>query len=52
MEELHALNENSTQDFVDEPESRALIGNKWVYSIKLKPDGTIDRYKDRPLVSI
>ena len=43
-EEIRALNENSTWEFVDNSIAGVLIGSKWVYSIKLKADGTIDRY--------
>ncbi|KAM3396010.1 putative protein isoform X1 [Capsicum galapagoense] len=46
-DELCALNENSTWDFVDKPTDGVLIGSKWVYSVKMKANGTIDRYKAR-----
>lgn len=42
-----ALKENNTWDIVSCPSNVRLIGCKWVYSIKLHSDGTLDRYKAR-----
>ncbi|XP_049345457.1 uncharacterized mitochondrial protein AtMg00810-like [Solanum verrucosum] len=39
-----------TQDIVSCPSNVHLIGCKWVYSIKLHSDGTVDRYKVRLVV--
>lgn len=47
QEELEALEGNHTWDIVQCPPSIKLIGCKWVYSIKLNPDGTLARYKAR-----
>lgn len=44
-EELRALEENHTWDVVPCPSNVKAIGCKWVYSIKLCSDGTLDRYK-------
>lgn len=44
-EELDALHKNETWDLVPCPDNVKPIGCKWVYTIKLKPDGTLDRYK-------
>ncbi|RWR91574.1 Retrovirus-related Pol polyprotein from transposon TNT 1-94 [Cinnamomum micranthum f. kanehirae] len=46
-EELSALKQNQTWVTVPCPSSVKPIGSKWVYSIKLKADGTLDRYKAR-----
>ena len=46
-EELSALQQNHTWVVVPCPASVKPIGFKWVYSIKLKVDGTLDRYKAR-----
>ena len=46
-EELDALAHNHAWDIVPCPFSIKLIGCKWIYSIKLKSDGTLDRYKAR-----
>lgn len=46
-EELQALMDNHTWDIVHCPANVKAIGCKWVYSIKLRSDGTLDRYKAR-----
>ncbi|MCI45994.1 retrovirus-related Pol polyprotein from transposon TNT 1-94, partial [Trifolium medium] len=45
--ELTALANNNTWDIVDLPEGVKPIGSKWVYKLKRKAYGTIDRYKAR-----
>ena len=50
-EELWALQDNHTWDVVPCPAQVKAIGCKWVYSIKLCSDGTLDWYKAR-LVSL
>ncbi|GAB2269615.1 hypothetical protein Dimus_038779 [Dionaea muscipula] len=46
-EELDALQTNETWELVPCPSLVRPIGCKWVFSIKLKSDGTLDRYKAR-----
>ena len=46
-EELAALDDNHTWDIVTRPANQQLIGSKWIYSVKLKSDGSLDRYKAR-----
>ncbi len=46
-EELDALLKTGTWDFVDLPAGKSAIGCKWVYTIKTRSDGTVDRYKAR-----
>jgi hypothetical protein len=46
-EEMEALHECGTWDIVPRPHNRNVVGSKWVYKIKYKPDGTIERYKAR-----
>lgn len=46
-EELQALLQNHTRDLVPPTPSHNVIGCKWVYRIKQKADGSIDRYKAR-----
>ncbi|KAJ6965457.1 hypothetical protein NC652_003361 [Populus alba x Populus x berolinensis] len=45
QEELCVLQDNHTWDLVSCPLSVKPIGCKWVYSIKLCSDGTLNRYK-------
>jgi Reverse transcriptase (RNA-dependent DNA polymerase) len=45
--ELTALANNSTWDLVPLPDEAHVVGAKWVFKLKLKPDGTINRHKDR-----
>ncbi|KAL0349724.1 UNVERIFIED_CONTAM: putative mitochondrial protein, partial [Sesamum radiatum] len=49
--EIQALESNKTWDITSLPEGKKAIRCRWVYKLKLKPDGTIDRYKAR-LVAI
>ena len=44
-EELDALHKTGTWDLVDLPSRKTAIGCKWVYKIKTRSDGTVDRYK-------
>jgi hypothetical protein len=38
---------NETWELVDRPYGCKLVGCKWVFKKKLRPDGTIDKYKTR-----
>ncbi|KAL0342660.1 UNVERIFIED_CONTAM: Retrovirus-related Pol polyprotein from transposon RE2 [Sesamum calycinum] len=46
-QDLDALEKNETWEVVDIPPDKKAIGSKWVYKLKLKADGSIDRYKAR-----
>ncbi|GJS53619.1 ribonuclease H-like domain-containing protein [Tanacetum coccineum] len=45
--EMDALYRNNTWEIVDLPIGRKAIGSKWVWKIKYKSDGEIERYKAR-----
>ncbi|GJW28275.1 ribonuclease H-like domain-containing protein [Tanacetum coccineum] len=45
--EMEALYLNNTWILTDFPKNRKAIGSKWVYKIKYKSDGEIERYKAR-----
>ena len=45
--ELHALQENNTWELTDLPASKKIVGCKWVYKLKHKADGTVERCKAR-----
>ncbi|CAN1141195.1 Retrovirus-related Pol polyprotein from transposon TNT 1-94 [Linum perenne] len=46
-EEIRALEENNTWRIVQRPSDSPIIGSRWVYTVKYKPDGSLDRYKAR-----
>jgi histone deacetylase 1/2 len=45
--EYRALCVNNTWRLVDPPPGRHIVGCKWVFKVKQKPDGSVDRYKAR-----
>ena len=47
QEELEALQKNKTWKLVPPLEHKKLVGCKWVFTIKHKADGSVDRYKAR-----
>ena len=47
FEELQALAKAQTWDLVTLPLRKTVVGCRWVYKIKTKSDGSIDRYKAR-----
>ena len=46
-DEIQSLKENGTWEEVDPPAGRRIVDSKWVYKIKQKADGGIERYKVR-----
>ena len=49
-EELQALGDNHTWDVVQCPPNVKVIDCKWIYSIKLRSDGTLNRYEARLVI--
>lgn len=47
QQELDALAHNHTWDLVPLPLGKKPIGSKWVYKVKLRSDGTLERHKAR-----
>jgi hypothetical protein len=46
-DELDALSKTGTWSFVDLPPHTKPIGSKWVYKVKYKADGSVERHKAR-----
>ncbi|KAL2242589.1 UNVERIFIED_CONTAM: Retrovirus-related Pol polyprotein from transposon RE1 [Sesamum indicum] len=46
-QEITALEKNNTWEIASLPEGKTPIGCRWVYKVKLRPDGSIERYKAR-----
>ncbi|MCO5602157.1 hypothetical protein L7F22_056285 [Adiantum nelumboides] len=44
---FESIHKNHAWDLVDLPIGKKPIGTKWICKVKMKPDGTIDRYKAR-----
>ena len=49
-DEMDSMAKNQVWELVDLPPGRKTIGNKWVFKIKRKADGSIDKYKARLVV--
>jgi len=46
-EKMRSLQKNSTWEVVDLPIGKIPVGCRWVFTIKYKMDGTIERFKAR-----
>jgi hypothetical protein len=47
VDEFTALQNNRTWDLVPRPPGSNIVSGKWIFRHKLKPDGSLDRYKAR-----
>ena len=47
IEEMNALTDNGTRDLVRLPTGKKAIGCRWVFIVKVNPDGSIARLKAR-----
>ena len=45
VEEIDALYSNGTWELVALPHGKSPIGCRWVYTVKVGPDGQVDRLK-------
>ena len=46
-DELDSMARNEVWDLVSLPPGRKTIGNKWVFKVKRRADGSIDKFKAR-----
>ena len=46
-EEVRALAKNGTWEITDLPRGKKPVGCKWIFTVKYKADGNVDRYKAR-----
>ena len=46
-EEMDALHSTSTWDLVTLPAGKSSVGCRWVYTVKIDPDGRVNRLKAR-----
>lgn len=44
---MQALEKNKTWELIDLPKGKKLMGCKWVFTVKYKSDGSMERYKAR-----
>lgn len=49
-DEFNSLRKNRTWELVQLPDGRKLVDNRWVFKVKEKPNGEIERYKARLVV--
>nr|GEY17725.1 putative reverse transcriptase, RNA-dependent DNA polymerase [Tanacetum cinerariifolium] len=51
-DEMKALNKNKTWDQCALPQGKKPAGCRWIFIVKYKPDGIVERYKARVLLSV
>ena len=44
---MSSMDKNKVWELVDIPPNRKTVGNKWIFKVKRKADGSIDKYKAR-----
>ena len=47
MEEMRALEKHKSYKIYNLPKGHKTVGCKWVFTLKYKTDGTLDRYKTK-----
>ena len=47
MEEMNAFKKNGTWEIVDLLKEKRTLGCKWIFTVKCKANGSIEKYKAR-----
>ena len=47
LKEIRALKQNNTWSLVELPWGKSIVGCKWVFIVKYKADGSVERHKAR-----
>ena len=47
LEEIRALEKNGTWSITSLPPGKKAVGCKWIFSVKYKADGSVERFKAR-----
>ena len=47
VDEISALHKSGTWELVSLPTGKSIVGFRWVYAVKIGPDGQVDRLKAR-----
>ena len=47
IDEMHTLENNGTWELVLLPPGKKIVGCRWVYTIKVRPNGEVDQLKTR-----
>ena len=47
LEEIKALEKNGTWSVTSLPPGKKVVGCKWIFSVKCKADGSVERFKAR-----
>ena len=46
-EEMSALEKNKTWEIVERPKGKSIVDSKWIFTLKYKVDGSLERHKAR-----
>ena len=52
VDEMNALKKNGTWELTELPCGKKIVGCKWVFTMKNRADGTVERYKARLVAKV
>ena len=50
VDEMFVLHKSGTRELISLPAGKSTVGCRWVYAVKIGPDGQVDRLKARLVV--